>query len=314
MNATNRTAAASYAGFFVDTCCLYETMVAVGGGGASGARIQRSSDYGQTWASITPSGGHVGGEYFTSVCFGDSGRFVVVGSEAQYSDDSGANWAAGTGWSGAAEAVVFGCGVFCAVGSSGMIRTTSAGIAWANRTPAGGYVGEFSDVAASATLLVAVGVGGEIQTSPDGTTWTKRTQAGAYSGSFRGVTCMPDGTFVAVGTAGEIQSSPDGITWTRRAVGNTYRSVVGTYSEFIGNFSGVSSPPYTPSVGLPYGRQLAVAVGEAGAIHASLDGITWVSCYSPRFTTPILGVTYDQHSETVMLLGDGGLLRQSLII
>ena len=108
-------------------------------------------------------------------------------------------------------------GLWCAVGSNGIIYTTpTSTTTWTSRTNDGGYTGIFRSVAHSGSNFVAVGSSGEIQTSPDGITWTARTAAGSFTGTFYGVSSNRSGVVVAVGSNTEIQISRNhGVTWAQ---------------------------------------------------------------------------------------------------
>jgi hypothetical protein len=98
--------------------------------------------------------------------------------------------------------------------------------------------------------FVAVGLGGTILTSQTGSTWTQRVSG--TTANLRAVT-RNGSILVAVGDAGIILTSPDGATWTTRTSGTTK------------NFYAV-----TGRAGSSF-----VASGEDGLIRTSADGIAW---------------------------------------
>jgi hypothetical protein len=176
-------------------------------------------------------------------------------------------------------------GLNAAVGSGGLIATSSNGSAWTTRTPAGGYVGNFFGIAWNGTVFCAVGTSGAIQTSPDGITWTARTAAAAYAGSFARVRW--DGTvFIAVASDGEIQTSPDGITWTQRV----------TAAASPNTWTGIACGPTS---------SMAVGTDGANAVMAyTLDhGVTWNALTLPITASTFTDAAYCASSDVFCLVG-----------
>ena len=166
--------------------------------------------------------------------------------------------------------LIFADNTFFAVGSGGVILTSSNGISWTERN-----VGEPVDLQSLAYvngLFVAVGWSetgfsvyrGRIFTSSDGVSWTSQE-----SGSTNVLSDIAygNGTFVVVGygrktpydafNLSEILTSPDGINWTRR-----------------------TAVADRPLFGVAFGHNLFVAVGGSGTIVTSQDGVTWQNRYS----------------------------------
>jgi hypothetical protein len=111
-----------------------------------------------------------------------------------------------------------------------------------------GSSGSQADLYAEVNRL-AVGSGGTILTSQDGVTWTP--QVSGTTATLRAVTVGP--VYAAVGDGGTILTCPlTGSTWTP-AVSGTTRQLNGVYSNGTG----------------------FVAVGEAGTILTSEDGVAW---------------------------------------
>jgi len=170
-------------------------------------------------------------------------------------------------------------GIYAAVGPNGAIFSSTDGINWVSRTPAG-YTTNLNGVATYTVfvnnpttpglIFVAVGDGGAVIRSFDGLTWT------AVSPTINGTTSnlrsisVAGATFVAVGDGGTIQSSLDGITW----IGATSNTTVTLHSV---NCTG----------------SICVAVGDAGVIDVSLDsGATWTVTTVGGGTTALRAVTY----------------------
>jgi hypothetical protein len=126
--------------------------------------------------------------------------------------------------------VVYGNGLFVAVGCSGTALTSPDGVDWTQRTSEGNdlfgvtygdlflAVDDLFGVTFRKGLFVAVGWCGTILTSPDGVDWTEQTSP--TRNDLFGVT-YGKGTFVAVGWNGTILTSPDGVNWTRRTSGTS---------------------------------------------------------------------------------------------
>jgi hypothetical protein len=112
---------------------------------------------------------------------------------------------------GIQRGVVYGNGVFVAVGAAGSVQSSTDGTTWTNRTTANTSLQ--AGVVYDNGVFVSVGTSGAIQTSTDGTTWTNRTTAN--TNNQLGV-AYGNGVFVSVGTGGAIQTSTDGTTWTNR--------------------------------------------------------------------------------------------------
>jgi hypothetical protein len=126
--------------------------------------------------------------------------------------------------------------------------------------------------------FVLVGAGGEIQSSDSSLSLTKRTQAAPFVGAFRSV-CYADDLdlWCAVGDTGEIQTAPAAATpWTHRATG----------SAFAGNFIKVVRGGW-------YSTACFIALGAAGEIQRSLDGVTWLHVATLGFTGYNIAYTPD---------------------
>ena len=113
--------------------------------------------------------------------------------------------------------VVYGNGLFVAVGGSGTILTSQDGVNWTLRTSEGNdlfgvtygdlflAVDDLFGVTYEKGTFMAVGWRGTILTSPDGVDWTEQTSP--TRNDLFGVT-YGKGTFVAVGDYGTILTSP----------------------------------------------------------------------------------------------------------
>jgi hypothetical protein len=153
------------------------------------------------------------------------------------------------------ESVVFGNGVFVAVGWSysvvNRVMTSPDGVTWTARSAPSS---EWRSVTyGNGTFVAVAGTGtNRVMTSSDGVTWTARTAATASE--WNAVT-YGNGLFVAVASSSNaVMTSPDGITWTART---------GTESNFWHSVT--------------YGNGTFVAVASSGGVMTSPDGITWTA-------------------------------------
>ena len=214
---------------------------------------------------------------------------------------------------GTFNAVASNASVMVAVGSGGLISSTTDGDAWTARTS--GTASNLNSVvwASALNLFVAVGAGGVIVTSPDGATWTVQTSGTANALN----SVIFDGTtLVAVGAAGTILTSTNATTWATNAYSSanalnqvandgttkycavdsqgqavTANSPTGTWTA-----AAVTNPALAtrqPLVGIAYGAGQWVAVaGQNGKCFTSADAATWTD-RGPRFqrNPPITYVT-----------------------
>ncbi|MFM7001477.1 MAG: WD40/YVTN/BNR-like repeat-containing protein, partial [Limnohabitans sp.] len=117
--------------------------------------------------------------------------------------------------------------------------------------------------------FIAVGEAGTIVYSADGVTWTASTINSTNSLSNTNLTAMAfsGSTLMAVGQGGTVLTSGDGLTWTAQTTNITQ------------NLNAVAISPGTTTT-LPAvvtTSSFWVAVGDAGAVYTSVDGITWTA-------------------------------------
>jgi hypothetical protein len=143
--------------------------------------------------------------------------------------------------------IIYGKGLFVALGESGAIHTSPDGEEWKERSS--GTDQTLWDAVYGSSAFVAVGRGGMILTSPDGGNWT-RSDSGTHR-DLHGVAHGGD-IFVAIGDGGLILNSPDGLTWS---------------AKDSGTHQGLKK--------VAYGSGLFVAAGENGTILTSPDGAEW---------------------------------------
>ena len=237
------------------------------------------------------------------------------------------------------DEVIYGNGLFVAVGSSGTgnrVMTSSDGINWATTTSATDK--NWRGITYGNGLFVAVASGGtagnRVMTSPDGINWTSRTTP--IDNNWTNVT-YGNGLFVAVATTGtnRVMTSPDGITWTttsapsRAWVAVTYGnglfvavSLSGVVNQVMTSPDGLtwtlrSEPTGGSWRAVTYGNGLFVAVGDLGTgtrVMTSPDGITWTIRTSPADNTwysvtygngLFVAVSLDGSGNRVMTSPDG---------
>jgi hypothetical protein len=156
----------------------------------------------------------------------------------------------------------------------------------------------------AAGSFAAVGAGGAIFTSADGISWTNQAAPAGFTTDLYAVTGYaayqnnpgnPALRWVAVGDGGASVYSQNGINW---AVGNPFNS------NSLANPSNYALRSITQVSGAFF------AVGDAGTILSSTDGITWTSHTATSNTTNNLrGVT---HGAIFVAVGDNGTIVTSV--
>ncbi|WP_283744385.1 hypothetical protein [Sideroxydans sp. CL21] len=186
-----------------------------------------------------------------------------------------------------------------------------AGNIW-NTGPSAGTT-DLRGVAYGAGWFVAAGLGGSSFYSLDGNIWTalsNTSQTDFYAVNFNGA------VFLGIGANGNVMSlSPGQTSWTQQYSGtnNTLYAITSNGAGMViaagvggtiittNNSGGTWGAPVFPTgstlYGLAYGlvRNLTptyVAVGAAGTLLYSTDGVTWYRTPSPLPTIDLKGVTY----------------------
>ena len=169
---------------------------------------------------------------------------------------------------------------FVAVGAAGTVVFSTDAMTWTAKTS--GTVADLYAVATPGTgAFVAVGAGGTTIFSADATSW--RTVTSATTQNLNAAT-FGNGRYVAVGVAGAIVTSTDGVTWATVASNTTsdLRAVaLGTFVTTTG--TGVAATTTTTNV--------FVAMGAAGTVLTSSDGLIWIS-RSPISTNTVNAVAF----------------------
>lgn len=219
-------------------------------------------------------------------------------------------------------------GLYCAVGSAGLIITSPDQKTWTTRSSVS--FGDFTRVRWIGGYFVAVNLTGELYYSSDARTWTRKLFSG--SPSIYDVIYYPEGAtykwlavtstgfiyratsvngtwssynigvatelygieknganLVIVGAAGVIRSSPDGVTWSPQTSGTANA---------------------LRSVEFAVDLNIWIAVGAGGTIITSPDFITW----TPRTSgvaTELRDVFYNSATLTVVVVGLSNAIRTS---
>lgn len=167
------------------------------------------------------------------------------------------------------RSVIYGNGLYVAVGNDGTILTSPDRMIWTRRTS--GTYDMLNSVTWGSNQFVVVGNNGVILTSSDGVTWTLR--ASGISATLQGVT-WGGNHFVSVGESGTILTSLDGVIWTPRTSETT------AYLEEV-----------------IWGGNRFVTVAANSMILTSLDGVTWTIIRDaqiiPGGSSSLLGVTWN---------------------
>jgi len=193
-------------------------------------------------------------------------------------------------------AVTYGGGRVVAVGSYGAIihSTNLATMPWAvSRPPTNG---DLNAVVFGHGLYVAAGAGGGnsgmILTSTDVTNWFKQSWTNSATRAIYGL-AFGEGLFVAVTERSGVWTSPDGTNWVRRLFD-------------AGSSSHLNGITFVEGIGF-------VAVGSAGKVLASTNGMDWVTNTSPT-TTSLNAITYGTNGSgegIFVAVGSSGLVLTS---
>ena len=251
-----------------------------GGPGGAGAptKVVTPRFAGATWTAGTPLGtGRLNGvsaAATTNVAVGAGGAiFASIGGTAPVARTNPAAPAD-------LNATAFGGAGFLAVGNAGTTIFSTDGATWLTRTSS--TVADLYGIASPGTgAFVTVGAGGSTNFSADGITWMSTTSAttkNLYSAIYGG------GRYVAVGAQGTVITSTDGTTWQAVAV-NTTNDLRGVTLGVLSTTTGIGTTAVTTT------SNLFVAVGAAGTLLTSVDGLTW-TLRTPISNNNIAGVAF----------------------
>ncbi len=271
-----------------------DQFVAVGDSGL----ILASAD-GVAWAQQTRS---LTFEGLNDIVFAN-GRFVTVGDEGTVLvSTNGQEWlSVDSSTTNCLRAIAFGDGLFVAAGDKGTIATSTNGFQWTTQTVPG--VDFVQDLAFGQGAFAGVGANMFLY-SPDGKAWSAD-----MGGAGLQAVAFGNGTFSAVGDRGfRFRSSTNGIDWLvgaqmfavrlyAVAFGKGVFAAVGDSSShnpfnillysadglnwsFGGDLIDPSDQPGDQLYGVTFGGGSFLAVGEAGAVDFSNNGIAWTRAWS----------------------------------
>lgn len=203
-----------------------------------------------------------------AVTYGN-GRYVAVGRQILTSTD-GRTWtrASYPGVIATLRTVTYAAGIYVALGDQGKIVTSSDGVTWADQKRFT-TINQLQSVAYGQGRFVASGMGWEVYTSLDGIAWkTLKLDDSGFAG-------IAFGNGLFVGGGDQVAYSADGSTWIW--VGSGPRSVAAVAFQ-DGQF---------------------VAVGRAGRIWTSADGVRWTEDSRTPAANDLTDVTW---------LADGSIL------
>jgi len=185
-----------------------------------------------------------------------------------------------TGTTSTVNSIIFAGGIYVFGGQGGVLKTSTDGITWTNRTS--GTSSNINALTYGGVYMYA-GDGGVLATSTDAITWnaqTSGTTSSIFSLGYNG------SLYLYGGAAGTLASSTNGVTWTPRT-SNTTSSING-----IASFNGFS------------------AYAAPGAnMGSSTDGITWYSRVKANAAAAYNTLTYG--GPQFVAAGASGLMETS---
>ena len=159
------------------------------------------------------------------------------------------------------EAVAYGGGVYVAVGTGGVIYSSTDGVHWTKRDSGLPTGFSYFDVYYAAGLFIAGGTGSDlvthITTSPDGVTWTDHVPALAKD-QIADHIGYGNGTYLAVNSVA--LTSTDGITWHEHGI------------ESLANSPFFDSPAYANGVFVTMGND---STANNVLYYSDDAGVTW---------------------------------------
>jgi len=205
-----------------------------------------------------------------SVCFPArdalaAGLFVAVGDGVIATSTDGAQWQSRQvpAPPNSYRAVLWGGGLFVAVGLDGAFATSPDGLSWTGRS-VGGSGWHFGSIAYKAPTFVAIS-GCGTATSSDGVGWDYHSYTFGTSCGTISMVSANNSIFVATGGTTGAQTaytSTDGVSWSPHAMTDArwFYAAPWTGTEFAAVGSYVCPPP---------------TGGECGAAYTSNDGVYW---------------------------------------
>jgi len=220
---------------------------------------------GSVWtAGNPPSLNNLLGVGYTAATTAGIAEVVAVGASGSiYSSPDATTWTAATsGTTANLNAVQYRNGVFVAIGDLGTILTSPDAVTWTPRTaPTTNALTAL--IGSGSGQVVAVGAKGTILVSTNSTSWAavdSGTTADLYAIGYG------NGRYVAVGAGGTMLTSTDAAKWTAVA------------SATAADLRGIAYGSATVSTTTPTSSVATfVAVGAAGTVLTSTDGLAWTA-------------------------------------
>jgi hypothetical protein len=157
--------------------------------------------------------------------------------------------------------IAYGTAGWVAVGANGTAVAALDGITWESK-PTGITANLHGISTSSLGGYIATGAGGTILLGSIAAVWTPVAATGTTSDLYAAT--YGGGLYVAVGAAGTIVTSPDAVTWTVRPSGTTNDLRGVAFVALLTTVDGVATTTFH-----------YVAVGKAGTVLHSSDGIAW---------------------------------------
>lgn len=253
---------------------------------AGGGFILRSTDGGQSWATVaSPDRG------LNSVTYVSDTAAIAVGdlTRVMRSSDGGQTWTDSrldrNSSSSLRRIRMLDANVGLIASANGIYRTSDAGQNWALVTTP--FVNDFLgiDARASTGVALAAGIGGALFRSTDaGQSWTRLTGYPAAA-ALRDVRFFSDTVALAVGSAGQLLRSTDaGVTW----------QAVSSSTRFTNELDAVAADVHFggPDVGL--------LVGQSGMVRTIDGGRSWSNVAA--FDTLLLASVAFADASTAVVL------------
>jgi photosystem II stability/assembly factor-like uncharacterized protein len=271
----------------------------------------------------------------SSITYGN-GIYMGVGfGDAILTSSTGRDWTLhdpinpdSSGYSG----VAFGGNTFVALHSGDVFTSKDNGVTWTKQNLLNPSLNLFRQVLFENNQFIANTDSNSLYTSSDGITWTAHT---IPENDFS-IVCYGQGKYVAKSNStGRVYTSPDAVTWTmtgaigEQIYGLTYGNglfvaVGGNYNEWGSIYTSSDAITWTkqevtflfPLFRVVYTGARFVAVGQAGIIVESSDGLTWTEVSSRLTKRTLNSIAYGNnlliatmnyvYEHALYLSSDGG--------
>lgn len=219
--------------------------------------------------------------------------------------------------------IVFGNGIFVAIGGNGQVASSTDGVHWKEVLRRETY-GHNWDVAYGNGKFIVLTDDffddAVTRTSTDGVNWTKKKLPPGFSG--RSAILFAEGQFVIIGEAGGVWTSKDGEAWNRYNGGNYSMStaIYGNGRYLVFSSSGISTSVDSAKTWTRYPAQeinytgaahtgnAFVTVGTKGTLVTSPDGVGWTDRVTATQSN-LNGVAWG--NQRAVVVGDSGTILTS---